>query len=47
MIEALDLILELGLRLWQLWGVAFVILPFSLAVIAVWDFADWHKNRKL
>ena len=47
MTEALDLLWQFVLRLWQLWGVAFITLPFSLAVIAVWDFSEWHKNRKL
>jgi len=40
MIEALDLILDLGLRLWQLWSVAFIAFPLSLAVIAAWDISD-------
>jgi hypothetical protein len=45
MIEALDLVWQFALRLWQLWSVAFIALPLSLAVIAAWDFHDWRNRR--
>jgi hypothetical protein len=46
MIEALDLLWQFACRSWQLWGaLAFVLAPAGLAVVAVWDFADWHKRK--
>jgi len=42
MIEALEMIWQFGCRSWQLWGcLAFLFAPLFLAVVAVWDLADW------
>jgi hypothetical protein len=42
MIEVMDMMWALAVRSWQLWGcLAFMFVPFYLAVVAVWDLADW------
>jgi hypothetical protein len=42
--EDFPVIVELALRLWQLWGMAlFLILPLFLIAPAVWAFAAWRK----
>lgn len=48
MTESLDLVWQFAAHTWQLWGwLAFGIVPFSLLLFAVLDFADWRKyNRR-
>jgi|GEM_PF-3626804 len=44
--EHLELIWRFAMHSWHMWGaLAFVLAPFGLTVVAIWDFIDW-KNRK-
>jgi len=44
--DSFNLIWELALHCWQLWGITiFLIVPLFLAVVAAWDFFIWLDEK--